>query len=229
MPRGPRNAPGGILYHVLNRAVARIKIFRHDKDFLAFERTLHEAHDRLPIDVLAYCVMPNHWHLVLRPRHDGDLSRFMSWLTMTHAQRWRTSHQTVGYGPLYQGRFRSFPIQEDVHLLTVLRYVERNPLRAGLVTRAEDWRWSSLHRRLRGAPAERALLSDWPVERRPDWVAWTNRPQTPAEIEAVATAIRRSRPYGDATWQSATARRLGLTSCFRPPGRPRTTPAATEK
>src|SRR5215211_1170850 len=131
MPRVARRCPGGVIYHVLNRAVARIKIFRTEKDYLAFERTLEEANSRLPVDVLAYCVMPNHWHLVLRPGRDGELSEFMAWLTMTHAQRWRTSHQTVGYGPLYQGRFKSFPVEADGHLLTVLRYVERNPLRAG--------------------------------------------------------------------------------------------------
>src|ERR1051325_2400699 len=150
MPRGRRNACGGVIYHVLNRAVARIKIFRSQGDYLAFERTLEEAHRRLAVPILAYCVMPTHWHLVLYPKRDGDLSEFMYWLTLTHVQRWRTSHDTIGDGPLYQGRFKSFAIQDDSHLLTVLRYVERNPLRARLVRRAEEWKWSSLHRRVDG-------------------------------------------------------------------------------
>jgi putative transposase len=208
--------------------VARIKIFRTAKDYQGFERTLGEAYARLPVPILAYCVMPNHWHLVLRPRRDGELSRFMQWLTLAHAQRWRTSHHTVGYGPLYQGRFKSFAIQADGHLLTALRYVERNPLRAGLVERAEDWPWSSLHRRVRGSPQERALLSEWPVEMPPDWLEWVNRPQTTAEEEALHTAIQRSRPFGEARWQQATAKRLGCLSCFRPPGRPRRAPAGPE-
>jgi putative transposase len=221
MPRRKRQAPGGLIYHVLNRAVARIKIFRWEKDFLAFERTLEEARARVAVEVLAYCVMPNHWHLVLRPRRDGELSKFMSWLTMTHAQRWRTSHGTVGYGPLYQGRFKSFPIQDDGHLITVLRYVERNPVRSGLLSRAERWRWSSLWRRLEGTEKQRTLLSEWPVQRRGDWTDFVNKPQTAAEEAALATAIARSRPYGQEGWERAMAKRLGAESSLRPRGRPR--------
>jgi putative transposase len=81
--------------------------------------------------------MPNHWHLVLWPRKKGELSEFMRWLTVTHTQRWHASHRTSGTGPLYQGRFKSFPIEDDDHLLAVVRYVERNALRAKLVARAE--------------------------------------------------------------------------------------------
>src|SRR5689334_11397366 len=122
MPRTRRCCPGGIVYHVLNRAVAKIRLFRNDKDYLAFERTLVQANERFPLEIFAYCVMPNHWHFVVRPKRDGDLTAFMQWLTLTHAQRWRTSHGTVGYGPLYQGRFKAFAIQQDEHLETVLRY-----------------------------------------------------------------------------------------------------------
>ena len=120
-----------------------------------------EAKKRLPMRVLAWCVMSNHWHLVLWPRGDGDLSEFMRWLTVTHTQRWHAAHHTSGTGPLYQGRFKSFPIQEDDHLLTVLRYVERNPLRANLVKRADEWRWSSLWHRVHGAAA--GILDEGPL------------------------------------------------------------------
>jgi putative transposase len=221
MPRTRRQCPGGLIYHVLNRSVARINLFRRDKDYHAFEQTLAEARQRTPVDLLGYCVMPNHWHLVVRPAGDKDLSAFMQWLTLTHAQRWRTARQTVGYGPLYQGRFKAFVIQEDRHLLTVLRYVERNPLRADLVTRAEHWRWSSLYRRVAGAPADLELLADWPIERPAKWVEWVNHPQTAAEEEAVRQSIGRSRPFGAEPWQRRMAAALGLTSCFRPPGRPK--------
>jgi putative transposase len=209
-------------------------LFRRDADYLAFERTLAEAHARLPIDLLAYCVMPNHWHLVLRPRRDRDLSAFMQWLTLAHAQRWRASHNTIGFGPLYQGRFKSFAIEQDAHLLTVLRYVERNPRRANLVTAAQDWQWSSLHHRRLDAAADDAAstdaptppLADWPVERPRDWTAIVNRAQTAAEEQAIAQSIRRSRPFGSPVWQQQTARRLGLASCFRAPGRPRKPPTS---
>ena len=133
MPRRLRVSSGGYAYHVLNRAVGRMRIFGKERDFEAFEEVIEQAKARLPMRVLAWCVMPNHWHFVLWPRGDGDLSEFMRWLTVTHTQRWHAAHRTAGTGPLYQGRFKSFPIQEDDHLWTVLRYVERNPLRANLV------------------------------------------------------------------------------------------------
>src|SRR6476661_5608670 len=145
MPRKARSAPGGWVYHVLNRSAGRTKLFRTDQDFLAFQRVMLEALDRHPIRLLAWCLMENHWHFVARPREDGQLTAFFRWLTHTHAMRWRVAHHTVGYGHLYQGRFKCFPIQTDEHFLTVCRYVERNPLTVGAVTRAQDYRWSSLH------------------------------------------------------------------------------------
>ena len=143
MGRPLRAAPGGTVYHVLNRANARMTLFEDDGDYLAFQRVLAQACDRVGMRLLAYCVMPNHWHLVVWPRGDGDLSRFMNWLTLTHTQRWHRHRNSVGNGHVYQGRFKSFPIETSEYLLTVCRYVERNPVRAGLVTRAEQWPWSS--------------------------------------------------------------------------------------
>ena len=140
MPRRLRFAGGGYAYHVLNRAVARDRIFAKSRDYEAFEEVLVEAKERISMRVLAWCVMPTHWHLALWPHEDGDLSEFMRWMTVTHTQRWHAAHRTAGTGPLYQGRFKSFPIEEDDHLWTVLRYVERNALRANLVQRAEEWR-----------------------------------------------------------------------------------------
>jgi putative transposase len=121
MPRRLRFADGGYAYHVLNRGVGRIRLFRKDRDFEAFEEVIGEAKARLPMRVLGWCVLSTHWHFVLWPRGDGELSEFMRWLTVTHTQRWHAAHRTAGRGPLYQGRFKSFPIQEDDHLWTVLR------------------------------------------------------------------------------------------------------------
>jgi putative transposase len=209
-----------MIYHVLNRSVARIRLFRSEKDYAAYISTLTEAINRTPIELLAFCVMPNHWHLVLRPARDGDLSAFMQWLTLTHTQRWRTAHDTVGYGPLYQGRFKAFVIQEDLHLLTVLRYVERNPLRAALVTRAEQWRWSSLYQRLAGQGADGPALAPWPLPISEDWTDRVNAPQSSTEEADFRTSIDRSRPFGSPTWQRRAAKELNLTSCFRQRGRP---------
>jgi putative transposase len=144
MPRRLRCASGGFVYHVLNRAVGRAQIFKKEGDYAAFMKVLRQAQEWQPMRLLSFCLMPNHWHLVVWPQKDGELSEFMRWLTVTHTQRWHAHYQTAGTGPLYQGRFKSFPIQEDEHLLAVCRYVERNALRANLANKAEAWRWCSL-------------------------------------------------------------------------------------
>jgi len=223
MPRPLRAAEGGLIYHALNRANARMTIFGSDDDYAAFQRVLGEALVRDDMRLLAYCLMPNHFHLLLWPRENGDLSRFMRWLSMTHAQRWHAHHRTAGTGHLYQGRFKSFPVQSDDHFLTVCRHVERNALRAGLVERAEEWRWGSLWtRRAKDAP-DRPVLSPWPIDCPRDWSSRVNRPLGPKEDEAVRRSIQRGQPFGAAPWQAEVAARLGLESLFRPRGRPRTT------
>jgi putative transposase len=111
-----------------------------------------EAKARFPMRVLGWCVLSNHWQFVLWPRGDGDLSEFLRWLTVTHTQRWHAAHRTAGTGPLYQGRFKSFPIPKDDRYWAVLRYVERNALRANLVEQAAAWRWSSLWHGTRPSP-----------------------------------------------------------------------------
>ena len=123
-----------MVYHVLNRANARMPIFEKAEDYDAFERILDEAVRRVRMRLLAYCAMPNHWHMVVWPREDGDLSAFVGWLTLTHTQRWHAHRHSVGTGHVYQGRFKSFLVESDEHLWTVCRYVEGNALRAGLCT-----------------------------------------------------------------------------------------------
>jgi len=138
MGRSKRIVLGGYIYHVLNRSNERRQIFFSGGDYKAFEQVLWQAAERFEVDVLAYCIMPNHWHLVLQPLKDGELSRFMGWLTLTHTQRWRAYRKNTGSGHLYQGRFRSFVVESNTYFLSLCRYVERNPLRAGLVERAEN-------------------------------------------------------------------------------------------
>jgi putative transposase len=147
MPRRPRFSTGGYVFHVLNRAVGRQAIFRTEGDYAALLHVLEEARQQVSMRLLGFCVMPNHWHLVLWPAGDDDLSDYMHWLTVTHTQRWHAFHKTAGTGPIYQGRFKSFPVEQDEHYLAMIRYVERNALRANLATRAEMWRWSSLDRK----------------------------------------------------------------------------------
>jgi putative transposase len=188
-------------------------------DFEAFVRVLTEAHERLPIRLFAYCIRSNHWHLVVWPRKDGELSEFMRWLTVTHTQRWHAHFHTQGTGPLYQRRFKSFPIATDDHLVTVLRYVERNPLRAGLVSRACKWRWSSLGRTCEGLLGP--PLDEGPIARPVNWQEWVDEPQTEAELAALRRSIARGAPFGEQDWQKRTAHRLGLQSSLKPLGRPK--------
>jgi putative transposase len=221
MPRRTRVAPAGFVYHALNRAVARLPLFQKEADYEAFERVLIEALQQHPIRVLGYCVMPNHWHFVLWPRTDEELTSFLRWLTHTHTMRWHTHHRTTGSGHLYQGRFKAFPIENDDHYFTVLRYVERNALRANLVERAEDWRWGSLWRRRFGSPEERSLLSVGPRPLPRNWRDLVNRPQTDREMEALRRSVNRGSPFGSPEWQEKTARGLGLEFTLRDRGRPR--------
>ena len=195
-----------------------MRIFGKERDFEAFEEVIAEAKSRLPMRVLGWCVMSNHWHFVLWPEGDGDLSEFMRWLTVTHTQRWRAAHRTGGTGPLYQGRFKSFPIEEDDHWLTVLRYVERNPLRANMVEEAVAWRWSSLWHRVHGNKS--GLLDEGPVPISRGWRRHVETPQTEAELEALRRSVVRGAPFGSASWQERTAARLGLRSTLRARGRP---------
>jgi len=221
MGRPHRAAEGGYLYHVLNRANARMTIFRNDEDFIAFEKVLAQAVERSQTRLLAYCVLPNHWHLLVWPRKDGKLSRFTGWLTLTHTQRWHAQRHSIGSGHVYQGRFKSFPIQDDDHFYTVARYVERNALGANLVRRAEQWRWGSLYRWLHGSAGDQALLAAWPLPRQANWVDQVNAPQTEAELEAVRQSVQRGCPFGDESWSARAVRRLGLQSTLRPRGRPK--------
>ncbi|HXE55943.1 MAG TPA: transposase [Tepidisphaeraceae bacterium] len=233
MARKRRSCPGGLAYHVMNRATARERIFDDDADYLAFERVLAEARKRSDgqMRICSYVLMPNHFHLVLWPRTDGALSKFMQWLTLTHAQRWHAHRHSAGSGALYGARFKSFAVREDEHFLKVCRYVERNPLRARLADRAGQWPWGSLHKRDRGCkhtPGRAELLDDWPVDRPRDWVRWVNCPESQGDLDAVRNCARRERPYGDDAWARKIAKRLGSEQSLRPRGRPRTRPEGEE-
>jgi putative transposase len=221
MPRRPRAATGGLVYHVLNRRVGGLELFDSEADYAAFERVMVEAQGREPTRLLGYCLMPTHWHLVLWPTADGELSELMRWLTVTHTQRWHAHRQSAGSGPVYQGRFKSFPVQDDEHLLTVLAYVERNPMRAGLVRVITDWRWSSLPRWPALVAEGRPELSDWPAERPPAWLEFVRGDLPQSNLAPVRECVRRGAPYGHPAWVKSTAAALGLESALRPRGRPR--------
>ena len=222
MPRTARIAPGNVVFHVLNRANGRSRIFTKDPDYQAFQHIIGETATKIPARILAYCLMPNHWHMVLWPTRDNDLGSFMQRLTTTHVRRWHLHRSSVGSGHLYQGTYKSFPIQDDQHFLTVCRYVEQNPLRAGLVQRAEDWRWSSLRSHCMGTATHGdVVVTDWPVPRPTDWMSFVNQALTLKELGELRLSAQRGCPFGSDDWRTRTAVQLGLESTLRLRGRPR--------
>ena len=126
MPRTSRVTPGGLVFHVLNRGVARMQLFEKPGNYQAFEQVFCETIDQSPMRICAYIVMPNHWHLLLWPERDGELARFMQRLTITHFRRWREHRGYAGLGHVYQGRYKSFPAGE-----------RRPPLRYGSIRRTQ--------------------------------------------------------------------------------------------
>jgi putative transposase len=214
MPRRPR-LHEQLPHHVLNRAAKRAMLFRSPEDYAAFEEILMEARRRYAVRLLCYSLMPNHWHLILQPETTAELSHCMQWLTGRHSQVWQLRNGSVGSGVVYQGRFKAIPIQQDAHFLVACRYVERNPLRAGLVDRAELWRWSSAWRRANHC--DRGVLDAWPLTMPVDWLSTINVIEPVSSLENVRKAINTSRPYGDARWTDALVRALGLPSTSRSP------------
>jgi len=219
MSRTARVAPGGLIYHVYNHGNGRLRIFNRPEEYALFVDLLTESRQACALRLLSFCLMPTHWHLVLWPRRDGDLSAFMRRVSNTHVRRWHQMHRTTGSGHVYQGRYRSFPIQAGPPLWMVMGYVEANALRSNIVRRAEDWAWSALNLRVAGDP--HGLLTDSPANLPADWTQRVNRKLEALELDDLRTSVWRGRPYGSKEWVENTARQLHLERTLRHPWRPR--------
>jgi putative transposase len=210
MPRPLRLIPPRTVFHVFNRAIEGVEIFKHEPAFDAFERILEEAVERHQVNVYEYVTMRNHVHLQASARVAGEMSRFMKWLTQTHAQRWRKLNGTAGRGHVFQSRFSAVPVQGDEHFLTLAAYIERNPVRAGWVRHAAEWRWSGLARFLAGEPVCSRVLSPWPVARPHDWLEIVARPVAAERVAAIRRSLTEGIPFGDPLWSRRMAQRLGV-------------------
>lgn len=210
MPRIPRGQIGGHAYHVLNRGNNGATVFRKDGDFTAFLDLLTAAKSQFPVKVFGVCLLSNHFHMVVQPATEVILSPFMQWWMTSHVRRYHQHYRSHGH--VWQGRFKSFPIQQDGHLLTAIRYVLRNPVRAGLVEHAIDWPWSSLRF---------PQLSDpLPIEIPRSWLEWIDEPLFDHELTALRTCVNRQQPFGAEDWRETIATALGLESTLRRRGRP---------
>ena len=221
MPRAARVDVGGEIYHVINRANGRLQIFNTDEDYLLFEQLLLETKEITDMRILAYELMPNHWHLVLHPRNDGDLQAFMHKLSNAHTRKVHARTNTNGSGHLYQGRYKSFLVDSEKYLLAVIKYVERNAVRAKLVRFCEDWRWGSAWRRVHGTPQQQRLLDPIPVDLPDAYVSWINTEEKPEDLNRLRNSVNKSVPYGKEQWVQRMVSRHRLESTLKSPGRPR--------
>ena len=221
MARPLRVDVGDQVYHVINRSNGRFTIFEENWMYQDFEYLLNEMREQFDMRILAYVLMPNHWHMLLYPQEDGDLSESMRWLGTAHTRRYHAQTETIGGGHLYQGRYKSFIVESSQHLLTVLKYIERNPVRARLARQAENWRWGSAYRRLSGTSKERKLLAESPVELPRNYHSWLNAPEPSEELTTIRESIRKGIPYGMESWRSRMVERHNLAHTLREPGRPK--------
>lgn len=220
MGRPIRTDVGGYVYHVLNRANARSTIFSSKEEYQDFEKILFEAIEKFKMRLIAYVLMPNHFHLVLYPEYEGEIKKFMHWLTLTHTQRWHAKTNTVGYGHLYQGRYKSFIVENNEYLWTLLAYVERNPIRAKLVKSLKDWKWSSYYKRLNATPLQKKLLAT-------DSITWPDNyeklliiNEKSEEIKTIRNSVNRGKPYGSDCWVNKILKKFSLEITERKRGRP---------
>jgi putative transposase len=211
MPRPLRAIVANCCYHVLNRANRRAEVFHEAADYAAFIALMIKAQEHEELPILAACLMPNHFHLVVRPAHAASISRWLHWLCTTHVRHYHAKYGTCGR--VWQGPYKACLVQTDLYLLTLMRYVERNALEARLVQRAEDWRWGSL--RWRTGAASPLALTPAPIELPSYWLDFVNQPQTAMELAAIRECVNRQKPFGDPDWveqSNAAAPRLG-TKC----------------
>jgi len=217
MPRIVRGLGDDIVYHVINRGNGRQEVFHKEKDYEAFVKLMKEAKERYPVKLYGYCLMPNHFHMAVRPEKGEELSRWMQWLMTSHVRRYHRHYGSSGH--VWQGRYKSFMVQEDSHLLMVLRYIEGNPVRAQIVTSAKEWGWSS-HNEVLGRE-KRGLIDKVPIEIQKEWTEYVDQPLQENDLDQVRTSVNRQTPLGDALWLMKICQEFGLESTVRRRGRPK--------
>lgn len=219
MPRHRRISPDGFVQHVVNRGDHRETIFHKPGDFNAFLIAVAETAYRVSMRILAYCIMRNHFHLLVWPQHGDELPVFMERLMNTHIGRYRLHYPPAAPGHIYQGRYRNSIVETGGDVIAVARYVEANALAAGLVRRAEHYRWSSASPH--AVDANRPVLSDWPIPKPANWLDILNTPTPGDELKRIQRSITRGAPIGSEQFVETISAVYGLGHTLRPRGRPR--------
>ena len=217
MPRQARDVAAGYIYHVLNRGNRKQTVFHKEKDYVVFIELMKKAKEKFPIKIFAYCLMPNHYHFALMPLQIDHLSKWIHWLTTVHASRYHFHYQTCGH--IWQGRYKNILIQDDYHLSTVLKYIERNPIRAGFTNSAYDWPWSSYTENL--GEKSNCLLDERPDNLQVSWDKFVDSPIKTTELENLRKCIKKRLPYGDEKWKHEISTQLGIRCFEKQRGRPR--------
>jgi len=194
----------------------RMQVFDDSEDYEYFIELLKTGLKKEGIELHSFCLMPNHFHLLVVPTREGSLSRFMQWVMTSHVRNYHKKNKTSGH--VWQGRYKSFIVQEDSYYITVMRYIEANALRAKLVKRAEDWLYGSLHVR---KEKDTTLLCKNTIELPEDWIEYVNERMKPSELKRVRNSVNRQAPLGEESWQVETANRFGLMSTLKDKGRPK--------
>ncbi len=228
MPRTGRVVVPNTPHHVVQRGHNRQAVFATEDDFHRYLEDLREVKQAFNVRVYAYCLMTNHVHLLLVP---GESAESMAKLMKTLAGRAtrRRNRQEGRTGTLWEGRYKSSPVETDRYLLACCRYIELNPVRAGMVSRVEDYRWSSFRQRM-GLVDDNWLdadpcylaLSDCPVERRRRYRNFVGEAIPDGEANLIRLALQRGQLTGGQGLRDETERILGRRVIFRGRGRPRT-------
>ena len=184
MARPKRFLIPGQVYHLCNRATEKVKLFSNEGEYRVWMKTFREAMQHYPLDVYAYCVMPNHWHLLASCRDGKLISRALKWLGATHAIRWRKMSESTGRGAVYQSRYRCHLVRGNQIFLLVARYIERNPVRAGLCENPMNWTWSSC-----GQPDLGIRLATWPTPKPENWRVFLDSGGNAAEEFKIRSAL----------------------------------------
>jgi len=221
MPRLARVDVGNEIYHVINRANGRLRIFNNSSEYRLFECLMQKAKELTGMRIFAYTIMPNHWHLVLSPQKDGDLSLFMHRLSNTHTRRVHTSTGTIGSGHLYQGRYKSFLVNKDNYLLALIKYVERNPVRAKLVSSCELWQWGSAWRRIIGNKEQKKLIDLPPISFPHEYRKWINTTEKEDDLLHIRASVNKGAPFGGASWVENMVTKFHIETTLRGVGRPK--------